>query len=215
MDADNTNQQTASPTAADDDTEATLTAGEVSRVVGTRVRELRTALGLTMAQFSDSAGISLGMLSKIEHGQTAPSLSTLVGLATAADVPVTALFRGLDEEHDLVIVRAGDGHEIEHEGAGPGRHYYDLGSLRGPHRIIEPMLTTLNDPDEVFPLYQHPGVEFIYMLQGAMNYGYGSKVHRLDEGDTMQLHGEVSHGPTELLEVPVQFLSIKVYQPQD
>jgi len=190
----------------DDDASA-----ELCRVVGERVRERRTALGDTMAVFAEKAGISLGMLSKIEHGQTAPSLSTLARLASAAAVPVTALFRGLDEEHDIVIVKAGEAHEIAHEGSGPGRRYEDLGSLRGPRRIIEPMMTTLDKTDDVFPLYQHEGVEFIYMLDGSLEYGYGNARYQLDEGDTMQLHGEVTHGPTEILSDRVRFLSIKVY----
>ena len=190
---------------------STLTSAEVCRVVGTRVRELRQALGLTMSNFAHEADISLGMLSKIEHGQTAPSLATLVRLAITAKVPVTALFRGLDEEHDLVIVRADQGHEIIHEGGGPGRLYQDLGTLRGPNRVIEPMITTITDRGDVFPLYQHPGVEFIHMLSGSLDYGYGGNRYRLDSGDTMQIHGEVAHGPVEIIDLPVRFLSIKVY----
>lgn len=196
-----------------DDGEDSLTSSEVCRVVGLRVRELRQAMGSTMAKFAESADISLGMLSKIEHGQTAPSLATLVRLAQAADVPVTALFRGLDEEHDIVIIRADEGHEIVHEGSGPGRIYRDLGTMRGPSRVIEPMMTTLTERGEVFPLYQHPGIELIYMLEGSMEYGYGAGRYTIGAGDTMQFHGEVSHGPTDLIELPVRFLSIKVYPP--
>ncbi len=164
-----------------------------------------------MAKFAERAGVSLGMLSKIEHGQTAPSLATLVRLAKAADVPVTSLFRGLDEEHDLVIIRKGEGNEIVHEGSGPDRIYTDLGSLRGPSRVIEPMLTTLNNADDEFPLYQHPGVEFIHILSGSIEYQYGGRSYTLYEGDTVQLHGEVAHGPVGVPEPPVKFLSIKVY----
>lgn len=184
---------------------------EVCRAVGTRARQLRQDLGLTMAKFAEMAGLSLGMLSKIEHGQTAPSLSTLVRLATAAGVPVTSLFRGLDEEHDLVIVRNDDGHEILHEGSSANRVYQDLGTLRGPNRVIEPMLTTLSSVDEEFPLYQHSGVEFIHILSGSIEYMYGSRKYVLNAGDTMQLHGEVAHGPTSVPNAPVKFLSIKVY----
>ena len=190
---------------------AALSTDEVCRVVGGRVRELRQSLNMTMSAFAAAAGISLGMLSKIEHGQSAPSLSTLVRLASAAAVPLTALFRGLDEEHDLVIVRAGEGHEIHHEGGGPGRLYQDLGTLRGPNRVIEPMITTITEPGGMFPLYQHPGVEFIHMLEGSIDYGYGNRSYRLDPGDTMQIHGEVAHGPVRLVGLPIRFISIKVY----
>ena len=189
----------------------TIDSAEVCRAVGTRARQLRLDLGLTMAKFAEQAGLSLGMLSKIEHGQTAPSLSTLVRLATAAGVPVTALFRGLDEEHDIVIVRKGEGHEILHQGSSPNRIYQDLGSLRGPNRVIEPMITTLNSIDDEFPLYQHSGVEFIHILSGAREYTYGGSNYTLHEGDTMQLHGEVAHGPVAVPEGPVRFISIKVY----
>ncbi len=189
----------------------TIDSAEVCRAVGTRARQLRLDLGLTMAKFAEQAGLSLGMLSKIEHGQTAPSLSTLVRLASAAGVPVTALFRGLDEEHDIVIVRKDEGHEILHQGSSPNRIYQDLGSLRGPNRVIEPMITTLNSIDEEFPLYQHSGVEFIHILSGSLEYTYGGGNYVLNEGDTMQLHGEVAHGPVSVPDGPVRFISIKVY----
>jgi len=184
---------------------------DVCRVVGERVRDARRALGLTMAQFAEIAEISLGMVSKIEHGQTSPSLSTLTRLAHASEVPITAFFRGLDEEHDVVIVRAGERLEVLHEGTRPGHIYEDLGSLRGPHRIIEPMMVTLESSDDVFPLFQHEGVEFLHMLEGSMDYGYGPKTYRLGAGDTLQIHGEVAHGPTALVDVPVKFMSVKVY----
>jgi len=188
-----------------------LTTENVSRVVGQRVREFRQGLGLTMEQFAEAAGLSIGMLSKVEHGQTSPSFSTLTSLANAAGVPFTAFFRGLDEEHDAVIVPAGHGLRIAHEGDGPGRAYQDLGSLRGPHREIEPVLVTITEADEIFPLFQHGGVEFIHMIEGTVEYGYGNKRYLLHPGDTMQLRGEVAHGPTALVDLPIKFLSLKIY----
>ena len=188
-----------------------LSAEQVCGVVGERVRTIRRDLGLTMAQFAEAAEVSIGMLSKIEHGRTAPSIATLNRLARAGNVPITALFRGLDEEHDAVIVRAGEGLEIIHSDSGRGRSYQDLGALRGPERQIEPLLVTLSTPHEVFPLYQHPGVELLYVLEGSMEYGYGSNRYLLEPGDTMQFQGEVAHGPTALVDLPVRFLSLKVY----
>lgn len=196
-------------------TTAKLTTEEVSRVFGRRVRELRQGLGLTMEQFAEAAGLSIGMLSKIENGQTSPSFNSLTNLANAAGVPFTALFRGLDEEHDAVLVPAGEGLEIAHDGGGPGRTYHDLGSLRGPFREIEPVLVTITEPDQVFPLFQHGGAEFIHMLEGVVEYGYGSRRYVLRKGDTIQLRGDVAHGPTALVELPIQFLSLKVHNRPD
>ena len=194
----------------DDEVGHVFSSDDVCRVVGERVRDARRALGLTMAQFAETAEISLGMVSKIEHGQTSPSLSTLTRLAHASRVPITAFFRGLDEEHDVVIVRSDERMEILHEGTREGHVYEDLGSLRGKTRIIEPMMVTLESSDEVFPLFQHEGVEFLHMLEGAMDYGYGPKNYRLEAGDTIQIHGEVAHGPVALVDLPVRFMSVKV-----
>jgi len=190
---------------------SSFSSDDVCRVVGERVRDARRTLGLTMAQFAEVAEISLGMVSKIEHGQTSPSLSTLTRLAHAAGVPITAFFRGLDEEHDVVIVRAGERMEILHEGSRPGHVYEDLGSLRGRTRIIEPMMVTLESADDVFPLFQHEGVEFLHILDGSMEYGYGPRNYLLETGDTIQIHGEVAHGPVRLVDLPVRFVSVKVF----
>jgi len=188
----------------------TLDAG-VGWVIAQRVREYRNQLGFTVEQLAERSGISKGMLSKIENAQASPSLGTLVKLATAISVPLTSLFRGLEEEHDALFVRAGQGVEIVRKGTRVGHQYQLLGEMRGPNKIVEPMLVTLNEQSEVFPLFQHPGIEFIYMLAGVMEYGYGSDRYLLSPGDALQFSGEVVHGPTELAELPIQFLSVIAY----
>jgi transcriptional regulator with XRE-family HTH domain len=180
----------------------------VGWVIAQRVRECRTQLGLTVEQLAERSGISKGMLSKIENAQASPSLGTLVKLASAISIPLTAFFRGLEEEHDALLVRAGQGVEIVRKGTRVGHRYQLLGSMRGSHRVMEPMLVTLTEHSEVFPLFQHSGIEFIYMLEGVMEYGYGADRYVLRPGDTLQFEGQVAHGPTELTDVPIRFLSV-------
>ena len=183
----------------------------VGWVIAQRVREYRNQLGFTVEQLAERSGISKGMLSKIENAQASPSLGTLVKLATAISVPLTSLFRGLEEEHDALFVRAGQGVEIVRKGTRVGHQYQLLGEMRGPNKIVEPMLVTLNEQSEVFPLFQHPGIEFLYMLAGVVEYGYGSDRYLMRPGDALQFSGEVVHGPTELVELPIQFLSVIAY----
>ena len=63
----------------------------------------------------------------------------------------------------------------------------------------------------VFPLFQHPGTELLYMLEGEMVYGHGEATYRMRPGDALQLDGEGPHGPQELVELPIRFLSIVAY----
>lgn len=177
--------------------------------IAERVRGFRRQLNWTVGDLAVQSGLSKGMLSKIENAQASPSLSTLARLSAALSVPVTAFFRGLDEEHDALYIEAGTGLEIMHKGTTKGHRYQLLGRMRSPHDRFEPMIVTLTEDSDSFPLYQHGGTELLYMLEGRMEYGYGSGRYVLGPGDALQFVGEVTHGPMALLELPVRFLAIK------
>jgi hypothetical protein len=67
---------------------------------------------------------------------------------------------------------------------------------------------TLTEGAEVFPLYQHQGTEFLYMLSGVMADGHGRAVYVLEPGDALQFDGEASHGRVQLIKLPARFLSV-------
>ena len=50
----------------------------LEETVGAAIREQRQKHGLTLAQVAEQAGISRGMLSKIENGQTSAGMDTLI-----------------------------------------------------------------------------------------------------------------------------------------
>lgn len=181
----------------------------LATVIAERVREFRLQNGWTIGRLAELCGLSKGMLSKIENAQTSPSLATLARLSDALAVPVTAFFRGLSEEQDVIHVKAGAGLDIQHRGSGTGHRYQMLGTMRAPHDSLEPMLVTLTERSDTFPLYQHAGTELIFMISGKMEYCYGGARYLLEPGDTIQFVGEVMHGPGELISLPIQFLAVK------
>ena len=64
-------------------------------------------------------------------------------------------------------------------------------------------------PDaQPYPLFQHTGSEFIYVLEGALVYRYGSGTYALAPGDSLLLHGTVQHGPESFVTLPIRLLSI-------
>ena len=64
----------------------------LQEAIGRQVRKLRQGQNLTVMDLSRAASVSVAMISKIENGQTAPSLGTLQRLAQALGVQVSALF---------------------------------------------------------------------------------------------------------------------------
>jgi transcriptional regulator with XRE-family HTH domain len=179
--------------------------------IARQVRQYRQASGLSVGEMAAKVGISKAMLSKIENAQTSCSLTTLARLASGLEVPVTALFRGVDAEREAVFVPAGHGARIVRRGTRVGHHYELLGALRGPHKRMEAVLVTLTESSEVFPLFQHPGTELLFMLDGAMVYGHGEARYLLRPGDALQFDGEGAHGPDELVELPIRFLSVTAF----
>jgi quercetin dioxygenase-like cupin family protein len=86
-----------------------------------------------------------------------------------------------------------------------------LAADRGPRKAFEPFLVTLTDKSEIFPDFEHPGTELIYILEGSLRYRHGGESYLLRVGDTLTFSGAVPHGPQTLLKLPIRMLSIIVY----
>ncbi len=181
--------------------------------IGREVRAFRHQSGLTIADLSNRTGLSIGMLSKIENGNTSPSLSTLQSLAHAMSVPMTSFFRRFEDVHHAVHTKAGEGVETERRGTRAGHQYNLLGHLGANSTgvVVEPYLITLTSDSDVFPTFQHEGIEMLYMLDGEVDYRHGNNVFPLKPGDTLFFDADAPHGPEVLVKLPARYLSIISY----
>lgn len=181
--------------------------------IGREVRAFRRQQEITVAELSATTGISIGMLSKIENGNTSPSLTTLQTLANALSVPITAFFHGFEEKRMAVHTKAGEGVELEREGTRANHQYNLLGHIgaNASGVIVEPYLITLSDKADIFPAFQHGGIETIYMLEGEVDYRHGENVFPLKPGDTLFFDADAPHGPEVLRQLPARYLSVISY----
>ena len=180
--------------------------------LGRTARRLRESQNLTLADVAGRANISSAMLSRLETGRVSPSLETIVALSQALGVTASILMQRVGAEHGgAQLIRAGEGLETVRSGTRRGHTYRLLAAQRGPRKVFEPFLVTLNDRSEVFPGFQHPGVEFIHMLSGILHYRHGRHSYVLKPGDTLTFRGDVAHGPERLEKVPIRMLSIIIY----
>ena len=97
--------------------------GDLEAAIGRQVRSLRKKLDMRVTELAKLAGLSSGMMSKIENGLTSPSLSTLSALSAALNVPMTALFQQFEESQEATFVPAGQGLKIERRGSRRGHEY--------------------------------------------------------------------------------------------
>jgi transcriptional regulator with XRE-family HTH domain len=188
------------------------TKNTLEHYLGITIREIRQRHGLTIAQVADQAGISRGMLSKIENAQTATGLDVLNRIAKALGTSLSTLFRNYDvPAGGAQLVKKGAGMEVVRKGTKQGHTYHLLAYDQGPRKLFEPFLITMDDESERFPVFQHPGTEFIHMLKGVIEYRHGQQTYILHPGDTLTFQGDIPHGPERLIKTPIQFLSIFVY----
>ena len=184
--------------------------------LGRTARRLRESQNLTLADVAGRANISSAMLSRLETGRVSPSLETIVALSQALGVTASILMQRVGAEHGgAQLIRPGEGLETARSGTRRGHTYHLLAAQRGPRKVFEPFLVTLNDRSEVFPGFQHPGVEFIHMLSGILHYRHGRHSYVLRPGDTLTFRGDVAHGPERLEKVPIRMLSIIIYATEE
>ncbi|MBO0663985.1 helix-turn-helix domain-containing protein [Jiella sp. MQZ9-1] len=181
--------------------------------IGHEVRAFRKKLGITVSDLASATGISLGMLSKIENGNISPSLTTLQALSRALGVPLTAFFRRFEETRNAVFVKAGEGVELERRGTRAGHQYNLLGHIGNNTSgvTVEPYLITLTTDSDVFPTFQHDGMEFLYMLDGEVVYRHADSRYHMRPGDSFFFDADAPHGPEELVSLPARYLSIICY----
>lgn len=188
-----------------------LEARSLERALGGQVRRLRRQIDLSVSDLAAAAGISTGMLSKIENGQISPSLSTLNAIAGALSTPLSSLFAASEERQDCSFTKAGQGVVIERRGSKVGHVYELLGHALGGDVVIEPFLITLKDDAAPYMGFQHAGAEFIFMLEGRLLYRHGDTSYELNPGDAILFDSGALHGPQALLQHPLKYLSVIVY----
>jgi transcriptional regulator with XRE-family HTH domain len=194
---------------------ADTTAGPAERrlefYVGAAIRRRRKRMDLTVSELAGRAGLSQGMLSKIETGQATPSLSTLSSLATELDVPLATFFTGFDDSRDASYVPKDRGIEIDRRGTRRGHVYHLLGHGVGGRIGFEPYLITLTEDSEPFTQFRHDGIEFLYMLEGEIEYRHGERSYRLAPGDSLYFDSIAPHGPETLIRLPARYLAVMAY----
>ena len=178
--------------------------------IGREVRGYRRQQEITVAELATLTGLSIGMLSKIENGNTSPSLTTLQTLANALSVPLTSFFRRYEERREAMHTKSGQGVETERDGTRAGHQYNLLGHIgsNASGVIVEPYLITLSTEADVFPTFQHGGIETIYMLEGVVDYRYGDRNYLFEPGDTLFFDADA---PDKLVELPARYLSVIAY----
>ncbi len=162
-----------------------------ARVVGSRLRALRAAAGLSLRDVAARSGLSASFVSGLERGTTGASVAALVRLAGVFDTTVAALV-GVSTEPSRPasgrIVRLGERRAVE---AGRGVRIEELAAL-ATH--LQPQLFVLAPGATSDGAYAHAGEEFMYVLQGRVAVWLDAhEHHELGPGDALTFPSSLPH----------------------
>lgn len=180
--------------------------------IGEVIKEKRVAANLTLADLGAGAGISSAMLSRIENGMATASLDSLEKICEALGVSMADLFHQTEQKNGTAqLIKRADQMEVVRVGTKHGHTYKLLSYDRGPRKIFEPFYIEMDRKSQSWPRFSHPGTEFIYMLQGRVEYRFGDTTYLLEPGDALTFSGNVVHGPERMLDDRAKFLAIIIY----
>jgi transcriptional regulator with XRE-family HTH domain len=180
--------------------------------IGDVVRRRRLAASLTLAELSEGAGMSSATLSRMENGIATASLDSLERLCDALGMTMADLFQETNQRTGKAqLIKRDQQMEVVRSGTKHGYMYKLLSYDRGPQKVFDPFLVEMNRKSQSWPRFSHPGTEFIYVLQGRLEYRFGDKTYVLEPGDSLTFSGNVLHGPEHMLDDRVKFLSIIMY----
>lgn len=143
-----------------------------------------------MKELAEMSELSTAQVSKLENGKADPSVAALVRLGTALGVSVAVLLA--EDTPRVSPLRKGEGY--------PFRRF-----TNGLEPVLETFLNTHKDDrmqaeiifipsgtDSGLPL-SHNGEEFFYVLEGKVEFVYGTDTFTMDEGDFLYFDNSIPH----------------------
>lgn len=157
--------------------------------LGGTLQRARKEQGLTVAQLSQRAGVSSGLISQLERGQGNPSFQTLSRLAEAVRVPLGHFLQGESEPRQMVVRR-----DARKKLVLPQDHLvYELltPGLRGQLEVLRTQVPP-GWSNEERP-FRHAGEECVHLLEGRLEVQVGTEFFTLEEGDSITYDPSVPH----------------------
>lgn len=178
--------------------------------IGSRLKELRKTMGLSLKQLSEETRLSTPLFSRIENGLLMPSIPTLQAISNILKVDLGYFFK-MEEDRGYVITRQGSRKMTYSRRGTKKKAIYGLEILAEgmENPFMEPCIVTeFARPEDDFQMARHDGQEFVYVLEGKLELTLGEKKFALNEGDAAYFIGEILHGGKSLSKKPARTVNV-------
>ncbi len=164
--------------------------------IGRKIRDLRKGKALTLQNLSTATGLSKPLLSQIENEIVVPPISTLLKISRALDKDIAFFFQEPNDDRKIVVVRTFERESLDTRKLGrtDGGYSYESLAYKKSRKNMEPFLVEFETKDEKeMSFYSHEGEEFLFVLEGDLEFRTRDEVHGLKEGDSLYFESDVPH----------------------
>jgi len=164
--------------------------------IGKKIRELRKKAGLVLQDLSNRTGLSKPLLSQIEKEVVSPPIATLLKISRALDINIGFFFQNHDPEERVVLVRKDESKVIDSRyfGREESGYYYEALAYKKSKKYMEPFLVEFKRKKaEKLSYFSHEGEEFIYLLEGTLEFRTENQQYILRPGDSLYFESSIPH----------------------
>ena len=180
--------------------------------IGNKVRELRQKNRYTLQDLAAKTGLSKPFLSQIENHHVVPPVATLLKLARALNVNMGYFFQDEQSSEKISVTRQNERVRIErrpHHQKGEVNYIYEALETKKSNKHMEPFLVEFRDQDTSEMVFvSHEGEEFVYLLDGKLEFRTIDRVEILEPGDSIYFESDLSHSFRCLSEQPARAMVV-------
>ncbi len=163
-------------------------------IIGKKIKEVRLGKSKKLVEVANLAGVSKGLLSKIENGRTIPSLPVMFQIINALEVNLSDFFDSMDTSslsNKYILVKADEYKPIHKEDA-QGYHYFSIFNYTFEDTTMQAAYLEL-EPNAKRDLVTTDGFELIYLIEGNIKYVLDKDTIKMEQGDTLFFDGRIPH----------------------
>ena len=171
--------------------------------ISEKIRNLRKEKDLTLKDLSKKTGLSVSFLSQVENGYSSLAITSLKKIAEALNVTMNYFFK-TPEVHNF-LVKAEEEKVFKIEGSN-SEFIRISGNFTG--RKLESMLVIIPPEQMHGSKFNHPGEEFVYVLEGALIVNLAGTDYLVKAGDSIQYPSTTDHSWINPLNQKTKLLSV-------
>lgn len=180
--------------------------------IGKRIKAIRKKNGITISNLATDAGVSNGLISRIENGRTIPSLPVLLELISALNIEASNFFEDVEKKTGAkyIHIKASENQFLEKEVEAEGFTYFQIFGKSVNTVGFEAVILTVS-PNSRREKVTTDAWEFKYILSGKCVYKIENEEIELTKGDSLYFNGRLPHVPVNQTDSDCNMLVLYFY----